>query len=378
MRKTGSIIVVILMVLAMDAGLAGYCRSNCDFWSDAYSDTDHRIRSQAFHHGLAANREINEAWGMARYRYATNSLGFKDKAPRSVDLAGQGRRVLFMGDSFTEGKGFPYEQTFVGLIDADLGEKGVEVLNGGVDSSAPVIYRLKAKYLLEELGLRFNTLVVFLDISDIFDQALRYEYDGEGRLIIPPKEPPPALTRAFHYLRGHSVIVRFSSVAFDHLYLLARVAKHRIAIAAAWGKTPWDVTALDMWAFLVTDIKESAWSYDEQRWTSYGARGRQRSADEMESLLALLKRHGVDLVLAVYPWPDQMFHDPQSPRHRGFWRDWAEARQVPFIDLFPLFTEGEPGDVLSRYFIPYDFHWNAEGHDLVARVFLDEFRLPGP
>jgi hypothetical protein len=43
----------------------------------------------------------------------TDSLGFKDASRRAVP---DRRRILFIGDSFTEGVGLPYEQTFVGLF----------------------------------------------------------------------------------------------------------------------------------------------------------------------------------------------------------------------------------------------------------------------
>jgi len=284
-RRLRNLLTILAIIAVLDAGFSSYCRNNCAFSNHAYPSTDHRIRSEAYHHGLAPNLEIEEAWGMRRYTYATNSLGFKDSAPRTVSPRSNKRRMLFLGDSFTEGKGFPFEQTFVGLIAQEMERRGVEVLNGGVDSYAPAIYLRKARYLIEDAGFKFNTVVVFLDVSDIYDQAMRYGYDDRG-------------------------------------------------------------------------------------WQSYGERGRRRAKAEMDKLAELLKRHGTRMILAVYPWPDQLFHDPESPRHRGFWRRWAEARAIPFVDLLPAFTEGDPNQTLESLFIHNDFHWNAEGHRRVADVFM--------
>ena len=69
-----------------------------------------------------------------------------------------------MGDSFTEGIRLNYEDTFVGLIEKELNKKNIEVLNGGRESYSPIIYWRKIKYLIEELGLDFDEVVLFIDI----------------------------------------------------------------------------------------------------------------------------------------------------------------------------------------------------------------------
>ncbi len=376
MKRLKTVAVVILILLPLDIGVARFCKANCDFWQSTYPTADHRVRSEAYHHTFAANRRVTEAWGNARYRYATNSLGFKDSEPRTVDLRGSRPKVLFLGDSFTEGKGFPYEKTFVGMIGKELAGQGVEVLNGGVDSYAPVIYRLKVKHLLEKVGLRLDAVVVFLDVSDIYDQARRYRVDPDGRLVVPPPEKKPATARIGRVLRDNSAVARLVSIVADTVGAVVDYGTRRLEIAKRAGKPVWDVDAMDMWVYWVTRLGVSAWTYDDAHWQAFGKLGRARAAADMEGLLALLRKRGIPLVVAVYPWPDQLYHDPDAPRHQGFWRDWSAARGVPFVSLFPAFTEAKPEDVLKRYFIPFDFHWNAEGHKLVAETFLKQYAPP--
>ncbi len=381
LKRLGSVLLVVAIVLVFDAGVAWYCRANCDFWQNAYPPSDHRVRSEAYHHGLAPNRRITEAWGLNRYSYATNSLGFKDEKPRDVALKGQGPRILFLGDSFTEGKGFAYPQTFVGLVAKALAAEktagqGVEVLNAGVDSSAPVVYRLKAKHLLEKVGLTFDAVVVFLDVSDIYDQARRYRWDENGDLVVPAKEKETVSAGLRRLLRDYSIISRLGFVLYDHAEAVAGFVRQRFEIADAWNKPLSDVDDNDRWLYSVTRMVFSSWSYDDERWRAYGKLGRERAVRDMDGLLALLRPRGISLTLAVYPWPDQLFHDPKAPRHLGFWRDWAKAQEVSFIDLFPAFTGDDPRAVMKRYFIPFDMHWNALGHKLVADSFLKQFTPP--
>src|SRR4051812_31502051 len=109
-----------------------------------------RIYNPVYDHGFAADFDGFDVWGEARYRLITDSLGFKDASTREVPLTSAARRILLIGDSFTEGIGQPFENTFAGLL-AEEGAKRpdkTEFLNAGVASYSPTIYYAKVKYLL--------------------------------------------------------------------------------------------------------------------------------------------------------------------------------------------------------------------------------------
>src|SRR5690349_18265118 len=67
-----------------------------------------------------------QTWGLATYTICTNSLGWKDRCPgREVAKdPGPRKRVIFLGDSFTEGVGFPQEKTLPGFAEAALNRDG--------------------------------------------------------------------------------------------------------------------------------------------------------------------------------------------------------------------------------------------------------------
>ncbi len=76
------------------------------------------------------------------YRVRTNSLRFKDASVRDSPLSTPNRRILLLGDSFTEGLGLPFEQTFAGLL-YEAGRtlpQPIETLNAGVTSYSPTLY----------------------------------------------------------------------------------------------------------------------------------------------------------------------------------------------------------------------------------------------
>ena len=133
------------------------------------------VKSIYYHHGLMPNYSGEMAWGTYRYRIRTNSLGFKDNSNRTVKLKTNKYRILFIGDSFTEGVGFTYNDTFVGIIAKHLDKRKYDVLNAGVSSYSPKLYYLKLKYLIEKLKLRVNAVFVFIDVSDLSDE-IEYEH----------------------------------------------------------------------------------------------------------------------------------------------------------------------------------------------------------
>ncbi|MEM7394580.1 MAG: hypothetical protein AAF492_19775, partial [Verrucomicrobiota bacterium] len=146
-------------------------------WAERHAGLErtYRVPSKIFHHGLAPNIKMDKAvWGHLTYKIRTNSLGLKDREPRTVDLKSPGNRILFIGDSFTEGVGYSYEETFVGRIADALAEEKIDVLNAGVSSYCPIIYWRKIQHLIEDENLEVDEVVVYIDISDTYDETGRY------------------------------------------------------------------------------------------------------------------------------------------------------------------------------------------------------------
>lgn len=75
-----------------------------------------RIANAIYDHGFAADFDGYDVWGELRYRLITDSLGFKDASVRKVPLKSESRRVLLIGDSFAEGIGVSFEDSFAGQL----------------------------------------------------------------------------------------------------------------------------------------------------------------------------------------------------------------------------------------------------------------------
>ncbi len=315
-------------------------------------------KSSVFHHTLKSRAHLEGfRWAGRIYSVSTNSLGFKDRAVREVPLTASRYRVLFMGDSFTQGIGCEYDKTFVGLIDSALAGNNIEVLNGGVVLYSPAIYFKKTEYLISHVGLRFDHLVVFLDISDIHDEARIYDI-RDGRVVWIAGGAPAVMAFLYEYTTIPRNILGLA------LRLKAKLTNEPNADRTEEEKR------------LGINDYQSLWTVDTSAYSAYGVVGLQKAKRHMSLLAGLLQRHGIGMTLVVHPWPDQIVrHDLDSIQVK-VWRDWAAEHSVHFINLFPDFIQPQqdPKAVIRRYFIPGDIHWNEEGHRLVATRFLAQWQ----
>lgn len=346
-----------LVLAAADVG-AGHLRTWLTDWRQqpaageaADLARDFRVPHPVYSHDLAPGFEGAAAWGPIRYRMITNSLGFRDAVPRVVGPRGAAPRLLLIGDSFLEGLGVAYDSTVPARVAARNAGRGMDVLNAAVLSYSPVIYWKKIAYLLEQ-GLQFDAVAVFIDISDIQDEAAWYRLDGSGH-VVEAEAPPFDVLHA--WMRG-SLTFRGLVKASQLLYPHAPITGCRVPEPNDYGcRAGWTMSPLVM--------------------DRYGRDGLRLASERMSALAALLRRHGIPLAVVVYPWPQHLWWNDRASLQVSHWREWSRREGAGFVELFsPFFAEADAlgtRRAIERYFIPGDIHWSAEGHALVAKGFLE-------
>ncbi len=307
----------------------------------------YRVQHDVYHHSLAPNISHSDAkWGTIGYRVNTNSLGFKDGLARQVDL-NHPNRILFIGDSFTEGVGFEYDETFVGIVAKDLEKEHVDVLNAAVSSYSPIIYLRKVEHLIQDVKLQFRHLVVLIDISDIYDEARAYTFDNSRHVV----DADTAKSKEWdekmkNFITNNTIVISTIRVWFRKIKKSGEAKKK---------------------GFEGLNQHKAKWTFDDDAFNDYGKAGLQSAERHMSALASLLKQHGIELTVVVYPWPDQILQNDMQSKQVVFWENWAQAHHAGFINLFPEFMSNEKAeDVLDRFFIVGDVHWNKAGHQGVA------------
>jgi len=360
---------LILLMIDITAGLL-YKKFNGNAWYYDWKEGPTgknllRIKSDLYHHDLAKNaNKKNSIWGDVIYTTKTNSLGFRDRANRKIPLKTEKKRLVFIGDSVTEGLGLNYEETFVGLIDNALkGEHSV--LNAGVTSYSPIIYWKKVDCLINKIGLQFDELIVYLEVSDIQDEASIYKLNDTG-VSSALKGTVSRRTKTLQ-----SELINENTILWAWLKSLRKKEKPSISRESIFSKKETQTYKKSI------NLHRGSWTYDENIYKEYGEKGLKLSATYMENLLKTLTAHGIKMTLAVYPWPGQIFHDNVDSKHVIFWENWAKQNKVRFVNHFTDFflTKNKIGAIktIEKYYIAGDVHLNAKGNILIKEYFLSQY-----
>jgi hypothetical protein len=348
----------------VSGSVVGYCLVLFLAFDFAYSsytsgqESEHpaRIANPIYDHGLAANFEGHDVWGDVRYRLITNSLGFRDGSVRKVPLKSDSRRILLIGDSFTEGIGMSFEDSFAGQLyraGQQRSEK-IEFLNAGVVSYSPSIYYKKVKYLIES-GLQFDEVVLFSDPSDVTDEAISYfciDDDPKYRAHCTPAEgsmqPAVAPPKELDFF-----IDRFVTTNRLRMFIKRSIQ----SFLGNWQKSINTDHSRIGWTIPGLDVRK-----DYQPLGVEG--GIARSLQNMRALSELLAARDIPLTIVVYPWAQQIAQGDRDSRQVSLWRDFCAGRCKAFINLFPVFFAAADADKdwYAHLYILGDDHYSAAGN----------------
>ena len=239
-----------------------------------------------------------------------------------------------------------------------------------MSSYAPSIYLAKVRYLLRR-GFAFKHLIVYIDISDIQDEAISYLYKDGVVMERSRAEQSPDLTGSlslasrpdlFLYLKS------FARWAFPLTYFSLNRVKRLISPASS-------VSYLDR------EFERSAWTYnlDSDGYGKMGVRGGiDRSLWAMTELSDLLTSHGITLSVGVYPWPGQIKYDVRDSIQMTIWRYFCKNRCKYFYNSFDSFfqlkEELTDDEIIENYFISGDVHHDSHGAKVIADDFLRAFK----
>ena len=320
-----------------------------------------RIANATYDHGFAPNFDGYDVWGELRYRLITDSLGFKDASVRKVPLKSDSRRILLIGDSFAEGIGTSFEDSFAGQLYRAGQERSerIEFLNAGVASYSPSIYYKKIRYLLES-GLQFDEVVLFSDTSDVTDEATSYfcidddpKYRAHCTSAEGAAQPAVAAPKKADFLIDRFVVTNRVRISIKRS-IQSFLGNRRSAINTDHARIGWSIPGLD--------VGNSCQPLGVDG-------GIARSLQNMRALSDLLSARNIPLTIVVYPWAQQIAQGDRDSRQVSLWRDFCQGRCKTFINLFPAFFAAADADRgwYEHLFILGDDHFSVDGNRFMFR-----------
>jgi hypothetical protein len=329
-----------------------------------------RVQDPYYHHGLLPNQNTLAAWGPIVYPFATNNLGFRAKVPEKVAPETTKKRVLILGDSHSEAVGIRYEHSYAGILNEYGASVNTEVLNASAVSYSPKIHRYKLDYLLNRVGLKVDEVWVVLDISDIQNE-IAYEK------FVPSN--PGLIQELWVKLK------RFSKKRSYICYSLTRIIDNRkldqftnAMYAFSEEGELGSRNMIELYASFFSSFEDKDmlrspefhgvgnWIYDTT-FLPLAQKGISLGMENIHELYSACKENNIQVKLSVHPWQKQVSIQDTTDYYVETWRKFCGERGIDFINLFPLFINGENPEIVNKkYYLYKDNHWNENGHSLVG------------
>jgi lysophospholipase L1-like esterase len=272
---------------------------------------------------------------------------------RGATGAKQGTRWLAVGDSFTFSAQVPEEATFQALLGR---QKGIEVLNGGVDGYGTWQSRRRYELLERELDLD-GVLLLYFTGNDLVDDE-QWPMRQQIARNMPEGEPLQKLQTGglAGWLKKRS-------------YLYGRLEVWRAARALASGSSHNRM----MWEQELALFHSSGAERLDQL-----ARGSRR---QLRDLASLARQRRDKLMVAVAPPAFAVDTEKLAPTFGLVGLDPAgadrlapeeaivevlRAEQIATCNLGPALREAQASGVET--YLDYDGHWTEDGHRVVAEA----------
>jgi len=307
---------------------------------------------------------------IGRYEIYTNSLGFKDSDNKKIELNSLKKRILFMGDSFTEGVFLNYKDTFVGIIDEVLKKKNIEVLNASRQSYSPIIYYKKIEYLINIEKLKFNEVILFLDISDIHDEFY-YDLDINNNVIsknlVQINFVKKILTQNFFVTS--QFLINLKSIIF--------LTNRNEELDKSEERFKKEIVKEYYNVIYFKHFSKDKWIFLEDSNLEFVQPGINSALKYLDELKLLLDKNSINLVVVVYPWPSNIFFNDLESRYVKIWDEWTKKNSVRYINLFPHFininlSSNEKYHLIKKLYFEGDIHFNNIGNKIIAEKILSE------
>jgi hypothetical protein len=315
-----------------------------------------------FDHKFIKNYDNLAGWGNKRFKLCTDDNRFKISCSEKI-TNNKNFDLGFIGDSFTEGVGLVYEDTYVGQIASSL--KNKSVANLAVSSYSPSIYFTKIKNLLDN-KYTFKEIIVFVDISDLIDDTLCYKVENNKTIR---RQKFNICYDNFN--ENKSIVNKFYKKNFNFTQLF--VKKINVSLINLNLKK-------DKISKEIINNSRSEWTYNYRK-EHFNNQSLEEtikiSTDLMYQLSDLLKKNSIKLSVAVFPHPSTLYHDVRNNLQVKIWKRFCQTECKSFYNFMDIFFNEFEENFYNSYkknFIDGDLHFNFNGSKLIADKFIKDYQ----
>jgi hypothetical protein len=303
--------------------------------------------------------------------YKTNSIGLRGPEPIA-----KARKIVMIGDSYTEGFGLAEEESLPFLVEAawkKSGAKNLQVINGGTIGFSTAVYPLFYKNKISPLKPEFVLLNLdFTDITDdpYFLQIAEYDENGLPKSFA-PKESFPSWLLPLVY-SNRSALFRFLHQEWNQwsLYKLKQINKEKMNAYA--GASPVSPSFFEISGMQSCIKPLSAMVRSIRRLNDMVRADGARFAIHMYLPGTMVKKYpdqkrGMSIVRS---WlqkkeKDHSWYCAENIGIVDFFRAFSVAENIPFFDSSKEILKNPSRE---SFYFPQDAHWNFKGTSFVANI----------
>ena len=334
-------------------------------------------RNNDYDYSFISNLNIKDIYGNTKFKLCTDSNSFRVSCKYSTNssLKADNYDIIFLGDSFVEGIGLDFKDTFVGKLQAQYPK--LKIGNAGVRGYSTKNYLDKLKYLIKR-NYRIKRLIVYIDISDLEDKKDSLEIKSKNKTLqnnIIKKEQNGSVNN--FYLNLKDILKK--DLKYSYLFYLYIKKSYEKNISIKNKKFVKNLKK-NIPAYS-QNYTRSSWTYDTSN-SLNSLNLKRKLASDLNELFLLCKNNNILCSIAVYPWPNQILYDVKKSSHVRFWNEFCKNKCEKFINYFPVFFEESnnqsPLEIVIRNYIYKDVHFNQNGHtklfDILNSTFYKEFK----
>ena len=349
-----------------------------DLKSSLYNNRAHRIKSFYYHHDLRPMASFYDHWGYEKYKIHTNDLGFKDNSQRKVTF--KKRNILFIGDSFTEGVGLIYKDTYVGILESKLKNKykDIEILNAGVQSYSTSIYLSKIYYLLNTKKLPITDIVIMVSTGDIFDDTFKYLDVDQNYILDHVDHKNKVIINLINFYKANTLIYQF----------ITRITPPKVIpeiIKSFFDKkkneSNYDIKEKELMKISNEDIskmhfldhQDYNYFFSDDEFKKWGKKGINKSIENLRKIAKITKEKKIKLNILYLFEPTLILKKPNDQTINYLLTSFKslENENLKFFVISDFYDEYENKyESYKNLFFINDIHLNKKGNKLVADEIL--------
>ena len=352
-----------------------------NFKSSLYNNRAHRIKSYYYHHDLRPLASFYDNWGYQRYKIFTNNLGFKDESKKKIEF--KERNILFIGDSFTEGVGLKYEDTYVGNISKKLDKinKNIKILNAGVQSYSTSIYLSKIYHLIYREKIPITDIVVMVSGGDFFDDKYKYLDVNENYVLNHIDFKNKYLIKFINFYKSNTLIYQFISRITPPKKILDIYKSFKLKENFLNNKTEKELMKISDDQILNMDFlkrKDYSYFFSKNEFNLWGKSAIDESIKNLKKIINITEKKNIRINFLYIYEPTLIIREPDKEVYDYVINSFKtlETSKSNFYVIENYYKDFENKfEAYKNLFFINDIHWNKKCNKLVAKEILEKINF---